>query len=368
MTRAKDGKLSNEFLDEIETLVSGTGSNRLVDSVINRTDDFAGMTTQVGKIEKTLDVATRITSDFSGFHAVDTLSRRLAAITSFDKLARHATGKLKLSPSDIKRYKNIGFSEQELEAVFSNIRKNSTFIEGGLTGRKVRRLNVDKWDDQDLVNKMSLYMNRHLRRVIQENNYGEMVAIGADGSLGKTLLQFRNFVLTAYAKQLQHGLHMRDFVFFSSFASSTMIASLVYIAQQYAQAVGKKGEVREEFLQERLSPESIGGATFQRNTYSTLIPAILDTGLYYSGNDTMFNYRSSGLETNLWTGNPTYSLLQKTGGAIRSTGKAVFDDEYDFSKRDAYKWLRILPYQNMLGVRNLTQYLIDESDLPRRSN
>ena len=102
VTRAKDGKLTNEFLDEIETLVSGTGSNRLIDSVINRTDDFAGMTTKIGKVEKTLDVATRITSDFSGFHAVDTFSRRLAAITSFDKLARHATGQLKLKPSDIK--------------------------------------------------------------------------------------------------------------------------------------------------------------------------------------------------------------------------------------------------------------------------
>tara|TARA_A100001201_G_scaffold105022_1_gene89917 strand:+ start:1477 stop:4758 length:3282 start_codon:yes stop_codon:yes gene_type:complete len=368
LTRAKDGKLSNEFLDEIETLVSGTGSNRLVDSVINRTDDFAGMTTKVGKVEKTLDVATRITSDFSGFHAVDTLSRRLATITSFDKLARHATGKLKLKPSDIKRYKNIGFSEQELELVFSNIRKNSTFIEGGLTGRKIRRLNVDKWDDQDLVNKMSLYMNRHLRRVIQENNYGEMVALGADSSLGKTLLQFRNFVITAYAKQLQHGLHMRDFTFFSSVMTSTMLASLVYVSQQYIQAIGKTGEERDEFLEERLSPEAIGGATFQRNTYATLLPPVIDTALYYSGNDTLFNYRSSGLETNLWTGNPTYSLVQKTGGAIRSTGKAVFDDEYDFSKRDAYKWLRILPYQNMLGVRNVLQYMIDESDLPKTSN
>ena len=264
LTRAKDGKLSNEFLDEIETLVSGTGSNRLVDSVINRTDDFAGMTTKVGKIEKTLDVATRITSDFSGFHAVDTLSRRLAAITSFDKLARHATGKLKLKPRDIKRYKNIGFSEKELEDVFKNIRKNSTFIEGGLTGRKIRRLNVDKWDNQDLVNKMSLYMNRHLRRVIQENNYGEMVALGADSSLGKTLLQFRNFVLTAYSKQLQHGLHMRDFVFFSSFASSTLIASLVYVAQQNIQAIGKRGEAREEFLEQRIISRSYRRSNFSK--------------------------------------------------------------------------------------------------------
>ncbi len=367
LTRAKDGKLTNEFLDEIETLVGGTGSNRLVDSVINRTDDFAGMTTKVGKVEKTLDVATRITSDFSGFHAVDTLSRRLATITSFDKLARHATGKLKLKPSDIKRYKNIGFSEEELEAVFSNIRKNSSFVEGGLTGRKIRRLNVDQWDDQDLVNKMSLYMNRHLRRVIQENNYGEMMAMGADGSLGKTLFQFRNFVMTAYSKQLLHGLHMRDLTFFMSFASSTMLAGLVYIAQQNIQAIGKTGEEREEFIENRLSLEAIGGATFQRNTYSTLIPSLLDMGLYYSGNDTMFNYRSSGLETNLWTGNPTYALVENIGKAVRGAGQAITDDEYDFSKRDAYKWLRIAPYQNMLGIRNVLQYMIDGSDLPSTS-
>jgi hypothetical protein len=77
------------------------------------------------------------------------------------------------------------FSDDELQAVFKNIRENSTFIEGGLTGRKIRRLNIDKWDDQDLVNKMSLYMSRHLRRVIQENNYGEMLAIGTDGGWGK---------------------------------------------------------------------------------------------------------------------------------------------------------------------------------------
>ena len=367
LTRAKDGKLSNEFLDEIETLVSGTGSNRLVDSVINRSDDFAGMTSKVGKIEKTLDVATRITSDFSGFHVVDTLSRRLAAITSFDKLARHATGKLKLSPADIKRYRNIGFSDEELQAVFRNIKEKSSFVEGGLTGRKIRRLNVDDWDDQDLVNKMSLYMNRHLRRVIQENNYGEMMAMGADGSLGKTLFQFRNFVTTAYSKQLLHGLHMRDFTFFSSFMTSTMLAGLVYVGQQYAQAVGKTGEERDDFLERRLSPEAIGGATFQRNTYSTLLPAFIDTGAYLSGVDPFLNYRSSGLETNIWTGNPTISLIEKTTGAIRSTGKAIIDDEYDFSKRDAYKWLRIAPYQNMLGIRNVLQYMIDDSDLPSTS-
>ena len=368
LSRAKSGKLNNEFLDEIETLVSGTGSNRLIDSVINRTDDFGAMTTKVGKIEKTLDIANRITSDFSGFHAVDTLSRRLATITAFDKLTRHATGKLKLTASDINRYRNIGFSDDELKAVFKNIKENSTFIEGGLTGRKIRRLNVDKWDDQDLVNKMSLYMNRHLRRVIQENNYGEMLAIGSDSALGKTMLQFRNFVITAYSKQLLHGLHMWDFTAFASAMSSVFFAGLIYVAQTQVQSIGKSKDEREDFLEKRLTPESIGKAAFQRSTFSTLLPSFIDTGLFIGGQDPYFNYRTTGLDTNIITGNPTYNLLiDKLGGAINNTGKAIFDDDYDFSKRDAYKWKAIAPFQNMIGITNILQFMIDESDLPSTS-
>ena len=364
LSRAKDGKLNNEFLDEIETLVSGTGSNRLVDSTINRTDDFAGVTTKVGKIEKTLDVAARVTSDFSGFHAVDMASRRLAAITSFDKLAMYATGRLKLTDAALKRYRNIGFSDSELQGVFESIKKNATFIEGGLTGRKIRRFNIDQWEDQDLANKMSLYMSRHIRRVVQENNYGEMLAIGTDSGLGKTMLQFRNFVITAYSKQLLHGLHMRDFTAFASAMTSTFIAGLVYVAQTHIQAIGKSPEEKQDFLDKRLSYLSIGSAAFQRSTYSTLLPTFIDTIRDPFGADPLFNYRSSGLEINLVTGNPTYRLFEKGYGAVKSIGTAIADDEYDFSKQSLYKLKAIAPYQNMLGITNILQYLIDDSDLP----
>jgi hypothetical protein len=367
LTRAKNGKVNNELLDELESVVSGTGSNRLIDSTINRTDDFAGMTTKIGKLEKVLDISNRITSDFSGFHAVDTLSRRLAAITSFDKLAMHAIGKSKVTDAVLKRYRNIGFSDDELQAVFKNIRENSTFIEGGLTGRKIRRLNVDQWKDQDLVNKMSLYMSRHLRRVVQENNYGEMIVLSTESGLAKSLMQFRNFVFTAYSKQLLHGMHMRDFTAFASATSSAFIAGLVYIGQTHIQSLGKSEDEKQDFLDEKLSIEAISKAAFQRSTYSTLLPAIYDTGQAITGGEQQFNYRSSGLDVNLWTGNPTVSLLTKVGKATSSIGKAIRSDEYDFSKQDAYKLKTIAPFQNMLGITNILQHMIDESDLPSKS-
>jgi len=364
--RGKDGKPVDEFINEMEQVFSGSGSNRLIDSIMNRTDDFAGKTSKLAKGEKVLDAFGKITSDVSFFHTVDTLSRRLATSISFNKLAKFATGKQKLKKRDINRYRNIGFTDEDLEKVFSKIRKYSTFVEGGLTGRKIRRLNIDDWDDQDIANKLALNMSRHLKRITQEGNYGE--AIGyldlADSSLGKTLIQFRNFVLTAYSKQLLHGIHMNDLNFYVSLAAGSFFTALSYTAQTLAQSAGKGDSERIDFLEERLSPKSIGKAMFQRNTYSTIIPPMFDSMRYVAGYDPVFSYRNTGLETNIITGNPSYQLADKAIRAGRGIFKSFTDDEYDFSKRDAKNILRILPYQNMLGWSNLTQHMIDESDLP----
>ena len=81
----------------------------------------------------------------------------------------------------------------------------------------------------------------------------------------------------------------------------------------------------------------------------------------------MFNYRTTGLDSNIWDGNPSISLIKQIGESTRGVGKSLFDEEYDFSKKDAYSILRVLPYQNLLGVKNVLQYMVDESDLPERS-
>ena len=364
--RGKDGKPVDEFINEMEEVFSGSGSNRLIDSVMNRTDDLAGKTSKIAGAEKLFNAAGKVTSDVSGFHLVDTLSRRLATSISFNKLAKFATGKEKLKQRDINRYRNIGFTDEDLEKVFSKIRKYSTFVEGGLTGRKIRRLNIDDWDDQDIANKLALNMARHLKRITQEGNYGEAVGyLGlADSSVGKTLVQFRNFVLTAYSKQLLHGIHMNDLNFYVSLAAGSFFTGLAYTAQTLAQSAGKGDSERIDFLEERLSPKSIGKAIFQRNTYSTIVPSIFDTLRYTAGYDPVFSYRNTGLETNIITGNPSYQLAEKVVRAGQGIYQSTFNDEYDFSKKDAKNILRIMPYQNMLGWSNFTQHMIDESDLP----
>ena len=174
-------------------------------------------------------------------------------------------------------------------------------------------------------------------------------------------------ILLAVSSRAAGGLHMWDFTAFASATSSAFIASLVYIGQTHIQSLGKSEDEKQEFLDEKLSTEAISKAAFQRSTYSTLLPTIYDTGQAITGGEQQFNYRSSGLDVNLWTGNPTISLLTKVGKATSSVGKAIRSDEYDFSKQDAYKLKTIAPFQNMLGITNILQHMIDESDLPSKS-
>jgi len=97
------------------------------------------------------------------------------------------------------------------------------------------------------------------------------------------------------------------------------------------------------------------------------LPTFADTFRDPFGAEPLFNYRSSGLEVNVITGNPSYRLITKGWGAISDIGTSIADDEFDFSKQSLYKLKAIAPFQNMLGITNILQYMIDESDLPDKS-
>ena len=59
----------------------------------------------------------------------------------------------------------------------------------------------------------------------------------------------------------------------------------------------------------RLNPATIAKAGFQRAAFASLLPIGANIiGSAYSDNP-IFGYRTSGLDTNIITGNPTYSLI-----------------------------------------------------------
>ena len=80
---------------------------------------------------------------------------------------------------------------------------------------------------------------------------------------------------------------------------------------------------------------NIAKAGFQRSAFASLLPATIDSGVGMFGFNPIFHYRSTGLDSNVITGNPTYHMLwtKFASGAVPSTFKSMHDKDYDFSQK-----------------------------------
>jgi hypothetical protein len=158
---------------------------------------------------------------------------------------------------------------------------------------------------------------------------------------------------------------------YMGFMSSMMFASLAYTAQMNAQALLMNKRDRKKFMNERFGKTdeemimNIAKAGFQRSAFASLLPAFMDSGLMLAGADPFFHYRSSGLDSNLITGNPTVSLIfNNLFKGVSGTNRSIWDKDYEFSQSQYNDLTQLLLFQNALGIQNVIKK-IGSSTLPK---
>ena len=373
LKRMKNGEIDDEFMKEAEELFGGFGSERLINQVANQTDEFGSRVGQKGisKVERGLDHVGRFTADISGMNLINTLMKRIALKGMAQKYVDEAFGGV--AAMSKKRYQDLGISETMQKRILESIKKHAITDEGALTKRKIRRLNADNWDDAEAADTFAYAMNRWGKRTIQENDIGETMFLKGftDTTLGKIMFQFRGFMMTAYGKHLLHGIKMNDMKAYMGFMSSMMFASLAYTAQMNAQALLMNKRDRKKFMNERFGKTdeemimNIAKAGFQRSAFASLLPAFMDSGLMLAGADPFFHYRSSGLDSNLITGNPTVSLIfNNLFKGVSGTNRSIWDKDYEFSQSQYNDLTQLLLFQNALGIQNVIKK-IGSSTLPK---
>ncbi|QLF87986.1 putative internal virion protein [Pelagibacter phage Hroenn EXVC015P] len=373
LKRMKNGEIDDEFMKEAEELFGGFGSERLINQVANQTDEFGSRVgkKRISQIERGLDHVGRFTADISGMNLVNTLMKRIALKGMVQKYVDEAFGGV--AAMSKKRYQDLGISETMHKRILDAIKKHSITDEGALTKRKIRRLNADNWDDAEAAETFAYAINRWGRRTIQENDIGETMFLGGftDTTFGKIMFQFRGFMMTAYGKHLLHGAKMRDTQAFIGFMSSMVFAGLAYTAQMNAQAVLMNKRDRKKFFEKKFGKTdgeiymSIAKAAFQRSAFASLLPAFVDSGLGVLGADPFFHYRSTGLDSNLLTGNPTVSLIKNNlYKGVSGSIKSMWDKDYEFSQSQYNDLTQLLLFQNALGIQNVIKK-IGSSTLPK---
>ena len=369
--RAENGQLTDPVLRDIEAFY-GTGADRMTNQMINRLDQLE-TNSPYGRgildgIQRTADRAKRITADISGMAPITLGLERGTSRIVMQTLADMAFSNKSLS---LKRMRSLGLGDDEAKLVFDNFKKHAKLEASYLfKTKKLREINLQNWDPK-ARDVLGIAVARWTRRAIQQNDLGNLAKFMTQ-EYGKILVQFRTFMMVSHAKQLLHNIKMRDMRAFQAMMYSSISAGLAYTAQQQIQMIGLSEKEKKERREERLSASAIAKATFARSSYAAFIPGTLDTALDFYGPNDYFDgfgsYRSSGLESNFLTGNPSYQIVFGASGiesSLKSISRATLNPNIQMTQGRARSLLTALPYSNAIGVQNALR--IATEDLPTES-
>jgi len=369
--RAENGELTDPVLRDIEAFY-GTGADRMTNQMINRLDQLE-TNSPYGRgildgIQRTADRAKRITADISGMAPITLGLERGTSRIVMQTLADMAFSNKSLS---LKRMRSLGLGDDEAKLVFDNFKKHAKLEASYLfKTKKLREINLQNWDPK-ARDVLGIAVARWTRRAIQQNDLGNLAKFMTQ-EYGKILVQFRTFMMVSHAKQLLHNIKMRDMRAFQAMMYSSISAGLAYTAQQQIQMIGLSEKEKKERRKERLSASAIAKATFARSSYAAFIPGTLDTALDFYGPNDYFDgfgsYRSSGLESNFLTGNPSYQIVFGASGiesSLKSISRATLNPNIQMTQGRARSLLTALPFSNAIGVQNALR--IATEDLPTES-
>jgi len=351
---AKAGKMSDNLASELEE-IAGIGTDFINNGMYVRFDEFAH---EIGEDGLTVgahhgaQVAKRGVGVWSGMSGVNTFMQRTAGKAFTQRLWEMSKGIVKIDDSVQRRLRNMGLSKSMQRRVFKQMKRAE------VEGTKVRSVKWQEWDDLDAKDAFSTALHRETTRMVQENDISGTFG-WQNRAIGKMLWQFRSFVLQAHTRQGLYMVNMKDRHAVSAMMMQSFFGSLSWTAQKGIKisalmAIGDMAAAKKE--QKRLEGWNLPKAAIQRAAWAGMIPMIVDSGLYAAGAETpLFAYRTSGLEANLWTGNPTVDLATNMLGAVSGATRAVAGGGYN--QNDARALIRSLPFQNIMIFGDALQSL-----------
>ena len=241
----------------------------------------------------------------------------------------------------------LGIDKENVWSIVNQLKTHST-KEKGLT-----ILNLEKWTDRSAVEAMSNALNLDIDSSIITRGVGEVPTL-LHTEVGKTLFQFKSFLLAANQQILIRGLQQADTAVLQGVASMVTMGMLVYFLQKKT----KNEEVSDDpyvWLYEGLDR-------------SGLLPIIMEVNGYA---DLMGVGIGNALELREPSREPGSAVISRAGGPTVGTAKDLFDlggstvrkikGDGDYTEADQRKAIKMLPYNNLFYLRGLFS-LLDDSE------
>ncbi len=362
---AREGKLGDDLGDELDA-IGAFGSDHVTSRFAPQHDEFGTpthltantpMSRALDKIDPKLKALNHGISMVSGMAPINAVLQRWASRAFAVKFVNMAKFGDKVATH---RMRMLGLEDDDVQAIFDNIRKHAQFKGGVQKGSKLEALGIKNWDGKAAAS-FETAMFRASRSMILENDVGQF-AKWMSHPLGATVLQFRSFAVGAWTRALMQGMNMNDMQFYMGVMATTFLGTAVYAGQTHLNLLNDPE--RNQKLKDRLSWKSLALAGSQRNSEASILPIGVDMASALITQETVFDYRSSGLKSDPTSlaSNPTGDLAKAAYQGIQGVTTTIAGETYSAS--DARNLFSVLPGQRVIAAQWFFNWLA--SGLPQR--
>ncbi len=319
-----------------------------------RTDEGRLLTSDDGALltgfRNSLQEGKRLLNYMSLQNNVLTTERNLWLHSTYIRFFDHANGKRAIST---KRLNDMGISPDLNNKMILEIRKHG----GKFENEGIKSLGMNKWDG-DTLREFQLVMSRQMNQAIQGNLAGE-VPKWATSSFGRVLAQFRNFPLVAFTKQTKRQMKMMDPQAFQTISYGAMLSMAVHYGRTHLNAATMDGRKRREYLDKNLSTAGLAHGTLRYLPVASVAPDGVNMVANLMGLDVGQPYRG-GVSV---ASNMSIGSFAAGGGYLENTVKAARGIKNaatgDYNEHDARAMMSILPFANVLGIRQAAGVVAD---------
>jgi len=371
--KMKNGTFKDPMLNDIEAAFGlRLGDNEILNHPMLLADaggvglESAEQRTWVSGLDTAMNKGLHVQGYINGMNYIMKAQHRMHARGFMDNLWRDvqklADGKI--GTKRMRRYADMGLSEDDLKAIKSQFDEHVEMGEGWFGQTRPINMHLVKMAPE-IREKLALSYWKNQSQVIQRSIGGE-TAWWMEGTVGKLFSQFRTFPLVAIEKQTLHDLKHADVEALLTGTASLGFASLAYTAKTYANSFGLDPKKRKQYLKNRLSPEKIAAGAISWAGQANILPDVARTAgdfgvsnpfqwSYQKGQAHRQYYRAKGLD--LGTVGAAGSLVSNayrfsTGLGLAATGKT------DFRKDIFSDGIRTMPFGNHLVIKALENYAI----------
>lgn len=333
-------KLNREFLQDMGLSIETLRGQRLKSFL-----DHEGTALETGLFGKGLDFLTTTFGNATLMNQWQDMNHMIAGnmgisrtLRAIDKWAR--TGQM--SRKDRIRFNSLSLTEDHWRTIHQQW-KNT----GGKTGEAYH----SNWGDWNLEEKGVAEAYQAFREAIfkEVNQTVIMPGLGdkplfAHTRSGSIMFQFKSFLFSATNKVLTAGLSRNDAEFYMGVVSMLTLGAMGYVITSLL----RKPDEPVDLSWEKLTKEAI-----DRSGILGIFMEGFNMGEKLLGNNGVSRYQSRGV-TGAFFG-PSLGLAEDVAFLINKFSRSIADEDTDMTTKDAEKFMRLFPYQNMFYLYNLNR-------------